>query len=239
MSRKKKINALILVMVWEITILLIICKWILIPIIALALIYSIHYTYKYYLWLKEREKKKKRQKRRKQCTNLEKSLQVQSNKAKKTTYRATSSLQEVAGQESSASEMSITAKSICGAPIALDEINDIDGETFETILYNRFKSLHFTVYFTATSGDFGADLIVEMEGLSVAIQCKRYNYKAGRTVGVKAVQEVLGAMYYYGAKRGMVITNAVYTQNAKELARSVGNITLWDREDLKKYMNFI
>lgn len=225
MDRRKKVKVLLIITGWEIAIILIACKWVLIPISILSLTHAFWYTYKCYVWLKSHTKKK----RKKQYSNLEKSLQVQN--TKKVSVSSNSAVQ--------IEELSIVAKSICGAYIALDEIDNVDGETFETILYNRFKSMKFMVYFTPTSGDFGADLIVEMKDLSVAVQCKRYNYKSGRTVGVKAIQEVLGAMYYYGTQRGMVITNAVYTQSARELARSIGTITLWDREDLKKYMNFI
>lgn len=225
MDRRKRIKVLLIITGWEIAIILILCKWVLIFVNVISLIYAFWYTYKYYVWWDSHTKKKKKM----QHKNLEKSLQVRD--TKKVSDSSNSAVQT--------GELSIVAKSICGASIALDEVDSVDGETFETILYNRFRSMKFMVYFTPTSGDFGADLIVEMKDLSVAIQCKRYNYKNGRTVGVKAIQEVLGAMYYYGTQRGMVITNAVYTQSARDLARAIGTITLWDREDLKKYMNFI
>jgi restriction system protein len=80
---------------------------------------------------------------------------------------------------------------------------------------------------TPETGDYGADLILEKAGTRTVVQAKRWKLP----VGIEAVQQIIGAMKYYQATKGMVVTNSVYTLNAQELAR-VNDIDLIDREQL-------
>lgn len=59
------------------------------------------------------------------------------------------------------------------------------------------------------------------------IQAKRYQ----GSVGVHAVQEVLGGKAHHGAARALVITNSTFTPNALTLAAQSG-VELWDRTQL-------
>jgi restriction system protein len=61
------------------------------------------------------------------------------------------------------------------------------------------------------------------------------NYSLNRKVTNSAVQEVLGAIAYYGADKGIVVTNSFFTSSAKELA-NVNNITLWDRRRVSQIL---
>ena len=85
-------------------------------------------------------------------------------------------------------------------------------------------------------GDQGGDILTHYNDEKIIIQAK--NYSISRKVTNKAVQEVLGAIRYYNADKGIVVTNSFFTQSAMELA-NVNNITLWDRrvvtDLLKKY----
>ena len=58
------------------------------------------------------------------------------------------------------------------------------------------------------------------------------------SVGIKAVQEVTGAIGYYQANLGLVITNSKFTEPAKNLAAS-NKIELWDRDNFKKIIKKI
>lgn len=69
---------------------------------------------------------------------------------------------------------------------------------------------------TKASGDQGADVIAELNGVTVAIQCKKYS----RPIGNSAVQEVSSGMKFWGAQRGVVVTNATYTRSARQLANA-------------------
>ncbi len=109
------------------------------------------------------------------------------------------------------------------------KIDQMTGERFEEYLMAQFRRKGYRVRLTPVSGDFGADLIMRKWRRSYVVQAKRYS----GSVGIKAVQEVIGAMQYYDIENGMVITNSYYTRAAKELAEASG-IELWDRRDIEE-----
>lgn len=74
----------------------------------------------------------------------------------------------------------------------------------------------FTVRTTPASGDYGADLIAEKDDLRYAIQCK----DTSKPVGVKAVQEAIGARRHYSVDYAVVCASAGFTEAAIELASS-------------------
>lgn len=82
--------------------------------------------------------------------------------------------------------------------------------------------------FAPVTGDQGADLIIQKDGQMIVVQAKRYS----GPVGNKAVQEVIGAVTYYRASEGWVITNSTFTPQAKALAQK-SNVRLFDGFDLK------
>lgn len=110
-----------------------------------------------------------------------------------------------------------------------EQIDRMTGIEFEQYLKYQFSRLHYKVKMTPESGDFGADLLLTRRNELYVVQAKRYS----GAVGIKAVQEVIGAIDYYGADGGMVVTNSYYTKAAKELAEASG-IILWDRRDLEE-----
>ena len=76
---------------------------------------------------------------------------------------------------------------------------------------------------TKGSGDYGIDILAEKDGVSYAIQCKRYN----SPVGVKAIQEAYTGKGYYDRMVGAVMTNQYFTSPAVEAAKKL-HILLWD-----------
>ena len=76
---------------------------------------------------------------------------------------------------------------------------------------------------TVATGDQGADLIAHLNGRSIVIQAKHYR----GSVGNRAVQEVAGAVRYYRADEGWVITTGTFTASAKALAQGI-NVKLVD-----------
>lgn len=52
------------------------------------------------------------------------------------------------------------------------------------------------------------------------------------------MQEVVSAIRYYQADKGMVVTNNYFTKYAYNLARS-NEIELWDRKSLIKFMRHV
>ncbi len=109
----------------------------------------------------------------------------------------------------------------------LSKIDRMKGEEFERYLKAYFEEKGYRVRLTPESGDYGADLVMTRGLEKVVVQAKRYS----SAVGIKAVQEIIGAKSYYHADHCIVATNRYFTANAKELAKKAG-VELWDRKRL-------
>ncbi len=110
----------------------------------------------------------------------------------------------------------------------ITEIDTMSGEQFEMRMERFFRDHHWKARRTPVTGDFGCDLVLfDSQGTKIVAQLKRY----GSSVGIAAVQEVLGAQHYYQASQSMVITNSHLTRPAKELAQRSG-VHIWEREML-------
>lgn len=113
-------------------------------------------------------------------------------------------------------------KKLMNRPLPMDEL---EGHDFEYYCADILKKNGFLdVEVTKGSGDFGADILAEKDGVSYAIQCKCYD----KPIGVKAIQEVYAGRDYYDCMVGVVMTNQYFTAPAVELARKL-KIMLWDR----------
>lgn len=115
---------------------------------------------------------------------------------------------------------------------SIKKVDKMTGIEFENFLLTYFKSLGCKAQTTKASNDYGADLILEYKKRKISVQAKRYQ----GTIGVKAVQEVIGSMAYYNTDCGLVVTNSYYSKNAEELAFA-NNVILWDRDVLIQMMN--
>jgi restriction system protein len=108
------------------------------------------------------------------------------------------------------------------------EIDGMSGAMFEQRLSVLFRGLGYSAEIVGSSaGDYGGDLIVAKDGTNTVVQAKCWK----KNVGVKAVQEAVGARGYYGADTAMVVTNARFTKQAQELARK-NRVKLWGRDEL-------
>ena len=104
-------------------------------------------------------------------------------------------------------------------------MDEMEGHDFEYYCADLLTANGFLeVEVTKGSGDFGADILAEKDGITYAIQCKCYD----KPIGVKAVQEVYAGRDFYDRMVGVVMTNQYFTQPAVELAKKL-NIMLWDR----------
>lgn len=107
-------------------------------------------------------------------------------------------------------------------------IDNITGVEFERFIRALLEKIGVPVIQTPESGDYGADIIAVFNNAKFVIQCKRYN----GTVGIAAIQEVCGAVKYYHATVGAVITNNYFSRQAERLAAANG-IILINRNRLK------
>jgi restriction system protein len=113
------------------------------------------------------------------------------------------------------------------AASGIEEIDRMDGITFERRMASLFRGHGYSVERTRARGDYGADLVVERAGVRTVVQAKRWT----KRVGVKAVQEAVAAKAMYSCTEAMVVTNSTFTEQARTLARA-NQVALWDRDRL-------
>ena len=114
----------------------------------------------------------------------------------------------------------------------IEEVDKMSGEEFEQFLGAFFKRRGYKVSYTAQSGDYGADLILKDGREIIVVQVKRYS----GTVGVKAVQEIIGAVRMYKASEAWVVTNNYFTKQAINLA-DMNDVYLIDRDQLVELLS--
>lgn len=108
----------------------------------------------------------------------------------------------------------------------------MEGHEFEYYCADLLRQAGFLgVEVTRGSGDYGVDILAERDGVTYAVQCKRYD----GPVGVKAVQEAYAGRDYYDRMVGAVMTNQYFTRPAVEVARKL-KILLWDRGYLESML---
>lgn len=112
-------------------------------------------------------------------------------------------------------------------------LDEMEGHDFEYFCADLLEQNGFIdVEVTKGSGDYGVDVLAEKDGVTYAVQCKRYD----GPVGVKAVQEAYAGRDYYDRMVGAVMTNQYFTEPAVAAARKL-KILLWDRGYLETMMD--
>ena len=120
--------------------------------------------------------------------------------------------------------------------ITVNKIDQMSATEFEKFLNDFFCTHGYQSILTPTTGDFGADLILDdKNGHKIVVQAKLYI--KGHSVNITAVQQVVAAKKHYNCKEAMIITNNYFSEPAKILAKS-NNVILWDREQLGKELSF-
>jgi len=109
----------------------------------------------------------------------------------------------------------------------LPQIDKMSGSEFEEFLGQLFRRLGYKVELVGRTADYGADLIIERDGVKTAVQAKCWS----SAVNVKAIQEINTAKAHYNASEAMTVTNSRFTSNARILAKE-NNVLLIDREKL-------
>lgn len=105
---------------------------------------------------------------------------------------------------------------------AMDEMEGRDFEYFCADLLEKQGFMEVEV--TRGSGDFGIDILAQKDGITYAVQCKRYH----GSVGVDAVLQTYAGRDYYDCMVGAVMTNQYFTAPAVKAAQKL-RILLWDR----------
>lgn len=115
----------------------------------------------------------------------------------------------------------------------LDYSKISNGYEFEEYVANLYSLLGYEIEnITSKSGDQGADVLLEKNGIKYAVQVKFYS----NTVGNKAVQEIVAAKSFYKTDKAVVVTNNYFTKSAIELAKA-SDVILIDKVRLDKMID--
>lgn len=102
------------------------------------------------------------------------------------------------------------------AKSSLRAIDRMSGVAFEEFVAAQLRVAGWSVAPTASTGDYGVDLIAKKGGARMAVQCKRL----AKAVGVAAVQQVVSGARQHGCNRTVVVTNQTFTKAARQLANT-------------------
>ena len=114
----------------------------------------------------------------------------------------------------------------------MTQIDSLSGVEFENFLRDVFEKQGYKVETTKASHDYGADLLLSKNGKLSIVQAKCY----AKTVGIKAIQEIVGAKQHYGATEAFVATNNFFSKDAEILALE-NDVKLIDRAVLEKFVS--
>lgn len=111
----------------------------------------------------------------------------------------------------------------------MSQIDSLSGVEFENFLREMFEKMGYSAQTTKASHDYGADLLLSKGGRRAVVQAKCY----AKSVGVKAVQEIVSAKQHYEAEDAFVATNSYFSKDAEVLAIE-NSVKLIDRAVIEK-----
>ncbi len=110
---------------------------------------------------------------------------------------------------------------------SISQLDSISGRDFELLLKDIFERLGYKCLLTKKSHDYGVDLVIEKGKNKAIVQAKCYS----KTVGIKAIQEIVSAKNHYNVYDTIVATNNYFSKEATILATE-NNVMLIDRDVL-------
>lgn len=113
----------------------------------------------------------------------------------------------------------------------LKYIDNLEGLAFEHYCSKLLQKLGYESIVTKASNDEGCDITARKDGISYAIQCKRYKGKVGNS----AIQEIHAGKVCYDCQQAIAFTNSDFTQSAKQMANKL-RVETWNREILIKML---
>jgi restriction system protein len=113
--------------------------------------------------------------------------------------------------------------------LSMSDVDDMSGSEFEQYVGELLRTQGFQIRFTPIN-DFGVDVIARKNGVSIAVQTKRYS----KPVGLRAIQEAYAGMAQHHCTESMVVTNNRFTSQAVRLAE-VNHCKLVDRNELARW----
>ena len=100
--------------------------------------------------------------------------------------------------------------------------NELDPREYEKHCAELLNQAGWQTRLTPVTGDQGTDIVAIRDGLSVAIQCKKYS----SPVGNAAVQEIIAGRVFEKTRFAVVVATMGFTAHARRLADSAGVLLL-------------
>lgn len=120
--------------------------------------------------------------------------------------------------------------------LTLEDLDRMSGSEFEKWVTDSLTSSGITAENIRDSGDFGVDVIADIDGVRVGIQAKRY----ASNVGNDAVQQAIAGCDYHSCQVAAVVTQAGYTKAARAQAdRGHYPVVLVDRANLHQLVSLL
>ena len=114
---------------------------------------------------------------------------------------------------------------------SISTIDQMNGLEFEKLVVKLLRSQGYSNVRLTEKYDYGVDITANKDGVRWGVQVKRNS----NLVKAIAVRQVVTALNKYNCDRSMVVTNSVYSNVAKELARS-NDCILIDRSKLIEWI---
>jgi restriction system protein len=127
-------------------------------------------------------------------------------------------------------EFAVTVNSVATAK--QNSFRELNGSSFESLLYRLYEAMGYTVQHTGKTGDQGGDLVLTKGEERKLIQAKCYR---DISVGNDAVQQAFAAKSHYDCNSATVVTTSYFTREAIELAKSTG-VELIPKQTLQKML---
>jgi restriction system protein len=98
------------------------------------------------------------------------------------------------------------------ADLKLAQLTSLTPEGFEEFVAELFEAMGYEVDRVGGSGDEGADLKLQREGLRAVVQCK---YLAKSVVGSPDLQKFLGTIHHTSSHKGFFVTTSTFSLAAE------------------------
>ena len=118
-----------------------------------------------------------------------------------------------------------------GTALTIANVDCMTGAQFEACVAGLLAHQGFSVERVGHARDLGVDIVARRNGRRFAVQCKRYASPVSR----RAISDAVAGVRHYGCDAAMVVTNSVFTRDAKTRARD-NKCALVDRKELAKWL---
>ena len=92
------------------------------------------------------------------------------------------------------------------------DFSGMNGNAFNDYIIKLYRAMDYNCKNLPTSGDRGADIFAEKDGVCYVIQTKRWKNK----VGSSTIQKIVGAKAWYNADKAICVTNSSFTKPARQ-----------------------